>query len=110
MSCIYGIKDLLTDEVIYVGQTMNFNSRKGIYLNNIKSSDTKREVVKYMRSFHEWQERFEVYKIRDCTVVSASDFESYYIQNLNPICNVMRPKYNPRQLFKISGRPEGRCE
>lgn len=89
MSCIYGIKDTITDTIIYVGQTMNFSRRKNSYTK--PSAPTTHHVINYMRSFSDWETRFNIYKICICNVASLTDFENYYILTLNPTHNIKIP-------------------
>jgi excinuclease UvrABC nuclease subunit len=98
MSCIYGIKDLLMDEIIYVGKALNFNKRKGDYLRPTPSRNHK--IITFMRSFDNWEERFEIYKIRSCLPSSLNDLEKYYIHALQPEHNIIKPNYTPIIIFR----------
>ena len=104
MACIYGIRDIITGELLYVGQTVKFKKRKQEYLR--PSPSTKHKVIQYMRSFEDWQERFDIYQIRSCSILSLGDFEKYYIKTLNPTQNRQRPEYIHRKLLSYDEVPD----
>ena len=95
MSCIYGIKDTITDTIVYVGQTTSFSSRKSAY--TVPNPAKKHNIISYMRSFSDWETRFSIYIIRRCGVGSLTEFENYYIRTLNPTHNRVRPKQIPHR-------------
>jgi hypothetical protein len=104
MACIYGIRDTVTGELVYVGQTTRFKKRKQEYLR--PGAFMKHHIICYMRSFDDWQERFDIYQVRACSILSLGDFEKYYIQTLNPTQNRHRPEYIHRKLLSYDDTPD----
>ena len=67
IKCIYYIKDLRTDKIIYIGQTINFNGRKAYHFYNKICY-----IDKYM--FEEGRENFSMEKFDiDCTNMTEEE-------------------------------------
>lgn len=84
IKCIYSIKDLRNDSVIYIGQTVNYNHRKTNHFHTIGTP-----VDKYM--FDEGRENFEMYILQkfdeDISKEEMRNKENYYIEMFDTIEN-----------------------
>jgi len=80
--CIYGIKDLRNNKVIYIGQTRNFKQR-----NHDHFARKKCPIDKYI--FEQGRENFEMYILKklsdDISKEDILKMEDDYIKNYNTI-------------------------
>lgn len=113
MYCIYKITDLRSDEVIYIGKTKDFNSRRSFHF-----TQSKCPVQKYM--LDEGREHFEMTKLVDDieTNDEAVKLEDQYIVELKPLMNKHRsgnikkddPKEYRRNYYREYNKSEKQKE
>ena len=88
MPCVvYRVRDITNDETIYIGATTAFSNRKHNYYT--PSPHAHMYVVKYMRSFEGWRERFAVERVstHDSKEEMLAE-ERRLISTLQPKCNI----------------------
>lgn len=71
IKCLYYIKDLRTDTIIYIGQTKDFKQRKNEHFGH-----TRKPVQKYI--FNEGRENFSMLPFEDIDCTNMSDEEMLY--------------------------------
>ena len=94
---IYGIKEKLSGEIIYVGSTCNLYNRIHSHLNCCYNSSNKQYTYKlynYIRSIVERRDDFYTYfefvSLKDCSDANKKTEEQFFIENLKPKCNCIR--------------------
>lgn len=94
IAAIYGIKDIRTDDVIYVGSTYNFEQRKKDHLNS-----SLQIIDNYMKK--QGRNNFQIFIIKkiDSEQYDIKIFEQYYIDKYNTRNDGFN-KYNAIKLKK----------
>ena len=90
-SAVYYISDIILNEVIYIGSTRNFRFRAYQYMGN-GFINYKHAVIRYMRSFPDWNTRFKVILLLHYSSYHlAYQAEMTLISEKVPKCNVIIP-------------------
>lgn len=105
IKCVYYIRDVRNNKIIYIGKTINFENRKKCHF-----SDKRNSIDKYM--FEEGRENFEILPFDDIDYINTSDDELLkkenelilYYDTINKGFNKRRSgnifKDNPREYYK----------
>jgi len=96
MTCIYSIGDVETDECLYVGSTNDFNQRRFQHKSKVKrygeDLSEVRPIHKYIDSIGGWTavDMIIEEEIDDITLPELRQIENWYIEKLQPKCNILR--------------------
>lgn len=95
ITAIYGIKDIRTDDIIYVGSTYNFEQRKKDHLNN-----SIQIIDNYMKK--QGRKNFQIFVIKkiDSEQYDIRIFEQYYIDKYN----TRNDGFNKHNAIKLKKR------
>ena len=113
MAVIYCIRDTENSEIIYVGKTVNFSSRKSQHFRKNNNS----VLGKYMRKFSNYKEKFRMEILKEVEDKVLEE-EAKFIREFKPLCNFVYNKNKTefarrisveiqQYLFEITEKQEG---
>jgi len=91
MTCIYSIGDVETDECLYVGSTTDFKRRRGEHRLYVMKG-VGYPIHKYINSIGGWGKVDMIVEeeLNDVSLPELRQIENWYIDKLNPKCNMNR--------------------